>query len=393
METKEEGVFEDIGEEKNMINMSSISDISFEVEKIREGSQEVGRDLRDTIPKIEDEEEAMASFKDYLYAGDIIRAKIVADKSINDKETVDKIALMEFRFSLSGGDIYKALNIREEFGLADNLFTDREVKKSALEGFRSSLSKGDVGFARVIKESFSLEEVDFLPVAKEIAEDALSRKEYTLLKEIEENFIPDRGMLDGIVLEATSPSREFPENVLAVKEAEKAFIHFLKEANVMSALGLKESFALEESFLKGADVLEAAIEGIGSSFEAGDIAKAAYIKNVFGIDNEHIKDIITERFNHYLSEGEVYGAISMKEEFRLEEDFFLREEVISSAGKGFSVALSKGDVASARIIKEAFRLDDQSVLSAADSFFNDFMIKGEIGKAQEIRDNFIEKND
>ncbi|MDD4409496.1 MAG: hypothetical protein PHW52_02460 [Candidatus Pacebacteria bacterium] len=385
MENKEEDYFEEQGSGKGMTSPENISDIQFEIEK-----RGLDKDKKDYDLNISSKEEAINYFKDFIYDGDVLKAKYIQKNFSINKEELDEILLTEFKFALSNGDIYKAINIKEEFDLSDDLFTDREIQEIALGGLKNALISKDIAFARIIKEAFSLENNEISAVAKDVIESLIENKDYENLEEIKDNFLKDSGLFDNIPGAENEPETEehFPENEKAKEEAKKAFIHYLSKGDILTAIKIKKSFFSGEEVDKD-EAREAAIQGMRSCLEGDDVVKATYIRKEMEVPQEGFEDMVTNKFIDYLSGGNIYGALNLKEEFGLAEELLEEERVIEAAGKGFSNALLKGDIGFAKIIKEIFLASSSEAVRVAEEFYDHYTVKGEIEKANEIKDSLM----
>lgn len=331
---------------------------------------------------IQNEEEAMEYFKDFLYNGEILKAKQVKDKYMNNNEEANRILLLEFRFALSNGDIYRAINVKEEFGLADSLLVDREIREVAKEGFKNALNKKDISFAKIIKEVFSLKDSELLDITKRVVDEMLEKGED--VEEINRHFLNEKtGIFNEVNKSNLNKDKKlFPEEVKATEEAINAFKHYLKQGNIIKSLKIKESFFPNKE-LEVEDIREDAIQGVKACLNANELSRAAYIKNSLSIEEGEIESIVTEDYIRRLEKGDILNALALKEIFKLTINN--NEEIINAAAHGYSRSLLSKDIASAKIIKETFLANEDNAIEVAREFYNQYILVGENDKAEEIK--------
>lgn len=374
-------------ESESSIGSAGVSNDLIEISNIVLDKEVVSDDFLNS----KSEGEVIDIFKECLFRGDIAKAKYLKDKFIKDDRAISNILLNEFKFSLSEGDIFKVINIRDEFSLGDKFTEDREIMDCAVKGFENALNDGDISFAKIIKESFSLKEDMVSLIAKRVIDEYIAKKDYSRLDEIKNNFLIDSGLFDDLVRnEYYDDDRveEIVESEEVRREAEKAFIYYLSEARMLEMDKIKKVFKLDDNFLNSLDVKKAAIEAFSFSLNNDDVAKAIYIKNEFNLMDESVKTIISDFLIDFLSKGNVYSVLNLKEEFSFVEDFLREKEVVLAAVKGYKSNLNEGNVGFAKIIKESF-LQGINVNEVTEKFINDYIFKGEIVRANEIRDSLI----
>ncbi|OQB06962.1 MAG: hypothetical protein BWY21_01818 [Parcubacteria group bacterium ADurb.Bin216] len=388
MGEKEKELLENHISEKGMVSPDSIDDIQFE-----KGDNPRKSDSENIPFNINDEQEALKYFKDFLYGDkseDLIMAKGIAEKYILDREVVKKATMMEFRFALSNGDIIKAFNIVDLFDLSDDFENDKEIKKAALEGLENALKNKDVGFAKVIKETFPLEEEEVVLIARKAAEEFIEDKDYFKVKEIEDSFLIGSGLLDSVREEDKDidikPS--FPEDIAAKEEAKKAFSHYLADGEIMPALRIRDSFFPSEE-LEYDDLQDEAIQGIERCLERDDIPSGVYIMKEMKVNPESIRSMLIGKFISHLSSGEAIKAIGLKEEFSLDESSLDDPAVIEAAAQGFSKALLKQDIQDAVVIKETFSLDSEEMAKVCSDFHVYYLKRGDNEKAEELETSLM----
>ncbi len=182
---------------------------------------------------------------------------------------------------LEEGDIYKALDIKDEFNLPEKFIKSKKILRAAKKSFIKGLKADNFYNALIIQEELNL-------------------------------------------------PKEFIENRKIKKMAEQLCIKKLKSGDIDSALAIEEKFNLSKSFIRTKEIKRAAEQGFIRRLIEGYFGAALEIKEKFNLSKNHTQEIVKKVFIRLLESNHTDYALRIEKAFSFSVS---REEIIEEIPK------------------------------------------------------------
>ncbi len=205
---------------------------------------------------------------------------------------------------LSNGDIYSALEIRDQFALPAEVIQSPEVQAAAKEGLVRCLTDypNNIDYALKIRGEFNL------PIEVIQSPEVQAAAQQRLIKSLSMGYfdfalkIRDQFALPAEVVQAA---------------AQQGLIKLLSDGYFGFALEIKNRFALPAEFIQSPEVQAAAQQGLINCLSNGNIDYTLKIRDQFALPAEVVQAAAQQELIKRLSYGDINSALKIRDEFNL----------------------------------------------------------------------------
>ena len=297
---------------------------------------------------------------------------------------------------LSGGNIYAALEIKDNFerlnisdDVSEEIIDSPEIQKAIKKAIIKEMDNGSIFQPlRLIRELKILKLKDFISSSEfQKAAKKAAAKTLLLSERNSDKYIKELDALGGNIIS----SSEFQ------KAAKEEIIKGLNNEHIHAALRIKKEFNISEEVIGSPEIQKAAKKGIIRELRLKKVRdiypqkvdRALLIKKEFNvpkevIDSAEVQKVIKEEIIEYLNNDSVIQALEMKEGFNVPKEVIDSPEIQKIVEKIILERLSKKDPYSIKKLKKEFNVPEEKFKKLIQQGIRRELSQGNIDNAFEI---------